>query len=598
MQKSCGCDKTYFRLERDREIPLEKGAGMLTDRTIKVKFWFLLCITLVVGYSHELLGFTGKSYYRLRSQGCDAARDLVGWQPLINKKSEGVYGAFAITPAYLRTFDADYISKQIFGASTLTFSGSRVANRKSTDILADYFGLPTDFQSLVCFDPQIKNMIVDLQGYVGLDNLLHGLYMRLDIPIVHSSWDLGFSEHIIAPGINFDPAGYMSTASIARADLQAGVNLTGDATFGEMVYPLQYGKSFGRELTNAIAELRFVLGWNATGNDYHAGANLRVNAPTGNRPKGEFLFESIVGNGKHWELGAGLTTHYSFWHDADNRNVLGIYFDANFTHLFATSQVRSFDLRNNGAGSRYMLIEDMGDKSTNLFLGAGGPAAPYQYTSALFILINKTSLPVKVSVAMQADMALKLSYNRCGMEVDLGYGFYGRSKETFHHRAKFLSNRFALKGDAQIYGFQSSDDAPIALDASQSQATIHAGQKPSNADYSNANVDSPTPAASGAGLLNQLTSSDATSLGVTLATANTSNPPILLTDADLSCCSAALPRAITNKLFFNVGNIWDCDTCMKPFFGIGGEVEWAAGSACSNSACSQWSLWAKGGIGF
>jgi hypothetical protein len=571
---------------------------MFSNRSIKIKVFCL--ISLMLGCSFGLVGFTGKSYYRLRSQGCDAARDLVGWQPLINKKSETWYGAVAITPAYQRTFDAEFIAKQIFGASTLTFSGSRVANRGADDILADYFGLPTDYQSLVCFNPQIKNMIVDLQMYWGLDSVVPGLYTRLDIPIVHSSWDLNMSEFIQNPGINSDPAGYMSDATITRTLLQEEVNLSGDATWGDMIYPLQYGKDFGREVTNAIAELRFVLGWNATGDDYHAGANLRVNAPTGNRPNGEFIFQSIVGNGKHWELGAGLTTHYTFWASEDELHKLGVYCDANFTHLFATQQTRSFDLTANGAGSRYMLIEDMNSSSNNLFLGAGGAAAPYQYSSDLFILINKTSLPVKVSVALQADMALKLSYNRCGMGIDLGYGFYGRSKETFHHRGKFLSNRFALKGDAQIYGFQRTDNAPIALDASQSKATIHVGQAPSNANYSNINIDFPTPAASAAGLLNPLTTADAVTLDITLpATANTSNPPILLTDADLSCCSAELPKGITNKLFFNIGNIWNEQSeCMKPFFGIGGEIEWAEGRACTNSACSQWSVWAKGGIGF
>jgi len=572
---------------------------MFISRIAKIKVYKAVCVLSVLSSAISLsVGFTGKSYFRLRSQGCDAARDLVGWQPLINKQSESVYGALSILPAYQHTFDPDYIAKQLFGASTIQFSGSRVAKRGAQDVLADYFGLPSDFQSLVCFDPQIKNMIVDLQGYVGLDSVLHGLYLRLDIPIVHSTWDLGFKEFVQAPGINYDPAGYMSSYSIARADLPEGVNLTGNATLGDMLYPLQYGKIFGRELTNAIAELRFVVGWNATGDDYHAGANLRLNAPTGNRPGGEFLFESIVGNGKHWELGAGITTHYDMWQSEDLVNKLAVYFDANFTHLFATTQMRSFDLRNNGNGSRYMLIEDMNNTSTNLYYGVGGAPATNQYSGDLFILINKTTLPTKVSVALQADMAIKVSYFRRGMGVDVGYGFYGRTKETFHHRNKFQSNRFALKGDAQIYGFQ-NDNTPIALSASQSHATLHAGQGAGNGNYANANADSPSLAASGAGLLNQLTASDSTALGIAQATVSSSNPTVLLTDSDLSCCSPELARAITNKLFFHIGNIWqEAECCAKPFFGIGGEVEWAAGGACDSSACSQWSVWAKGGIGF
>jgi len=51
--------------------------------------------------------------------------------------------------------------------------------------------------------------------------------------------------------------------------------------------------------------------------DAHIGVSFYAAAPTGNRPLGAFLFEPIIGNGKHWEVGAGLTSHTNIWKSED-----------------------------------------------------------------------------------------------------------------------------------------------------------------------------------------------------------------------------------------------------------------------------------------
>src|SRR3990172_13239088 len=46
-----------------------------------------------------------------------------------------------------------------------------------------------------------------------------------------------------------------------------------------------------------LADIRCALGWNfLLKDDYHLGVDLQCAFPTGNRPKGEFLFEPIDGN--------------------------------------------------------------------------------------------------------------------------------------------------------------------------------------------------------------------------------------------------------------------------------------------------------------
>ncbi|MCX5922115.1 MAG: hypothetical protein NTX86_02200 [Candidatus Dependentiae bacterium] len=543
--------------------------------------------------------FTGQSSYNPRSQGAQVARDLVGWQTLINQPSEGCfYGAFAITPAYARSFEPKEMAELLLGSCSLPVSGSRVTDRGPRDILADYFGLPSDYKSTLCFKPQIKNFILDLQCYLGLDHICDGLYLRFDLPIVNTTWDLALRECITVKGVASYPAGYLFTDTLTRKNLTEDADdffIGKEPLPGDIRESLENGRIWGRAVSNGIAELRAVVGWNYAGDHHHAGVNFRVAAPTGTRPSSEFLFEPIIGNGKHWEVGGGVTAHGYLWCNEDAGSSLAVYLDANVVHLARASQKRSFDLVNNGPGSRYMLLEAFADPSHDLFFGPMGPAAPNQYKRCLFPAINKTTLDVKVSFAVQADLALKLSYHYRGLELDCGYNFFGRTAEKLHCRERFPAGLYAVKGDAQVYGFDAITNNPIPLSATQSKATLHGGQGLGNSNYRNLNADSSVVAYDSNGTLNQLQGEFGM---IPVTTVQTSNPAVLLSDADIDTRAALVPHAMSHGVFFHAGNVWCVIDNWQPFFGFGGSVEWASGCARKNSTYSQWSLWLKGGVGF
>src|SRR5690606_11408191 len=97
---------------------------------------------------------------------------------------------------------------------------------------------------------------------------------------------------------------------------------------------------------NGFGELRFMLGKNLVSDpegDSHLGVALYVAAPTGTSiggdcEQGRLLFEPIVGNGKHWELGAHLTTHRIWWRNEEEDKSFGVYIEAMASHLFKTNQ--------------------------------------------------------------------------------------------------------------------------------------------------------------------------------------------------------------------------------------------------------------------
>lgn len=137
-------------------------------------------------------------YLSYRSQGFNAARELVGWQHQINLGCQNdIYGSFSVTPEYTQSFWDNGITESLFcdgltdacfkttsGKScccpcpTIRIQGTKVANRDPKAWLAEYFYLPTDYSSEVTFKPEIRNVIFDVNLYVGLDRWLQGLFLE------------------------------------------------------------------------------------------------------------------------------------------------------------------------------------------------------------------------------------------------------------------------------------------------------------------------------------------------------------------------------------------------------------------------------------
>ena len=559
-------------------------------------------LRIVVGIAFftitDLYCFGDKTIFGIRSQGLDGVRELTGWQQIMYKYDQGSnYGTIAMVAEYTRTFRPQEIAQFLFGGSCLNFSGSR-AERKPGDVLADYFGLPASFSSTVTFSPHVSNVIIDFNWFQAFDAYVPGLFIMVHLPVVHTKWNLYAQEGNINPGNAFYPAGYMSNARIPAASLPQSVTqaLRGNTIFGDMDQPLQFGKVFGRQTRSRIAELTATLGWNYNQPGYHVGVNFRVGAPTGNATTAEFIFESIVGNRHHWDVGGGLSAHAIMWQDKDQGRRIGLYFDAHVSHLFTSQQKRSFDFTKNGNGSRYILLEQIESPAQNLLIN--GIAPLNQYIGNLVPAINHTTFDTKISIGVQADIVLKLAYQRDWFEIDLGYNFWANSKEKLHCRDAFIEDRFALKGDAQIYGF-AADNTAVELNATQSMATILGGQGNGNANFANLNADNqPALASTAAGVLNQLNSADSTALNIPQVQVRGSNPAILLKDSDINNESGILPRALSHRVFAYMGHMWDNRDDIDPYFGIGLSGEFANTNSCNNVACSQWAIWFKGGLSY
>lgn len=573
-------------------------------------------------------------YYSIRSQGRNAARNAVGWTNHIYQYDmDSVYSSIAITPEYTRSFRHKRINNCLFGdnlidnESTLKISGTQTTNRGSKDLLADYFYLPTDFESTVQFKPLIDNFLVDFSFYLDLDEWHNGLYFFLHAPLTHTRWDTNISEEVTKPGINRHDAGYFTPDNnLLRNQLlkkfQDFVGGTSVTNVNFVTFQgLRFAKISSKRLNRTkLAEIRAGLGWNFwLEHNYHVGLNVQFAAPTGTRPAARFLFEPIVGNGHHWEAGLGLNGHYTFWRNDDETKHASFYVDAHITHLFKTRQRRTFDLKNNGSLSRYMTAMKMDIPAKDLQSGGRTPSA--QFKNEFLPVANITSLNVDVRIGIQADIVTIFnltinpstgSWQTGTFSWDIGYNYWGRSCERITLRKKdaFLEKTFSLKGDAHVFGFKQNTADVVALSATQNRATIHTGRNfPSGgttteAEITNAkrnpNIDNPQPATDSTedNVINLQFEPNNNNAGDQI---NTSVNPIFITENGVDL-DGARTKGSSCKVFTHFGYTWLDNDEYKPYLGIGGEIEFdhrdTNSDDCVKCATSQWGIWVKGGVTF
>lgn len=559
---------------------------------------------------------SGRTFFSPRSQSVNAARELVGWYWSINRYAvDDFYGSLSGTFEYTQTFQARHIARYFFGTDMLNFAGSRVPNRGPNDILADYFGLPTDYSSVVLFSPCAQDALLDLDWYCGLDAWYDGLYIRAHAPIVYTKWDMNLEECSEYRGILNSPAGYMANTLISRDQMSKSVtqSMAGAVKFGDL-RSLHYGKIDGSQQRVGLSEIQVAFGWNMVNAErYHFGINARTSIPTGNRPKGVYMFEPIIGNGHHWELGIGFTGHALTWY-CDDEWMVGIYGDANFTHLFNTAQRRSFDFLKHGSGSRYILLQEMGAPAQPGF-EVDALQAQYQYQGSLSPAINYTTLDCVINAAIQMDLAVMLTWQHANMNIDIGYNLWARTSENVADRACFPDNRFAFKGDAQVYGFVDNTNQSIALNATQStyaqggvlgRVSVESGQENNGSaskTFNNDNADNKGIAMFEGSMLNQSYAPDGIiDTGLTVAdigSVSASNTPILLGNDDIDDYSAVCGSAVTNKFFFNAQYTFRDRLHVTPYVGLGCEIELdGASTRLAKNSFSQWGIWMKTGFAY
>ena len=596
-------------------------------------------------------------------------------------ETESIYGALTVTPGYRATFRPQKIAERLFGDHiahdsaccgdhAIRVQGSALTNRNPKAWLADYFYLPRNYNGFFTITPRIKTFFINMDLYIGLDNCLNGLYGRIYGDLVHTRWNLNFCDNPTTSGTPLDhPHGYFSPANYEGGNLlqtftdyakgdtpQSSQNVSGLSAntpgngMGIQNSTLKFnGLKYAKILTcsqrqTGFADLRLEFGWNCHSECSHLGINIQAAAPTGAKACPEVLFDAMVGNGNHWEVGGGITGHYTFWSNKEENSHFGIHLDVNLTHLFNARTVRTFDLRGK-PNSAYMLAAQFGSNSStpapnNQVLYAPSNSAPnYQFAGVYTPVANLSTIPVDISIGLQSDIVIMLDYTEDCFSWNIGYNFWGTTCEkikcpenctdksnTSNLCDPSQQNTWALKGDARLFGYEAANPSTIGaipLSATQNKATILSGTNmvaPANVAVINAatiqdinsNIDSPALGVATNGLTPLV--NVPTTVPVPGSEINTSTEPLFL-----SCNSIDLTRirGLSHTLFTHISYIWEKE-CLSPYLGVGASAEFShMGNSCcttpndttQNNSCepcgscldcavSEWGIWISGGILF
>ncbi len=580
-----------------------------------------------------------------RSQGFNTARVVAGWDTVIHcPTKKKLYSTYALSVETTSSFRPERINQCLFGQDIirrdkndtewkdfLIISGSQTENRNpKKDWLADYFGLPTDFKSTVRFRPRVNNVIAEAQSFFGFNNIKKGLYAEIFLPIVYTNWDLNIKESIQNKGENGYAPGYFNPQGVERNNLLPAFTcyISGNEipTISDIIFhPLQAGKMKEKSLrTVHCAELRMNIGYDHFIHSmHHVGIKMQLAVPLGNRPHAEYLFEPIVGNQHHWELGLGITAHAVVWEDETTNEKIDFFIDATANHLFKSHQRRSFDLQQK-PNSRYMLAQKMSSSITHNLTGNGvSPIA--QFANEVSAIINLTTYDVNVSVNCQADVTLYCSYTKKRNYWTFGYSAWKRGCEniSIKNSNNFTEKTWSIKGDAQLFGFIGQQtnpgdlplNTPVALSATESTATINYGTNLPKIGVSadeaqreaqitiarrNPNIDFPQPAFAGNNQRLVASTNDTTAINQI----NTSIQPRFISCTDIDINSAA-SSGFSHKIFTHFNHAIQTYGRTDAYIGLGSEIEFGRQAGpppaigddkCINCALSCWGIWLKGGV--
>ena len=472
-------------------------------------------------------------------------------------KEDGKHGSLEALGIYSRTTGhgiRDYFLP-VSGKSTLVAGeiNSAAANTvpSTVDIQANYFNVQTHgvsttgdlanltFQSNLTFDPRQTMAGVAFKWQQGFTVRNRDLYFKVSVPVIQVTNDLRFSEEVIHTGGIGGSTPVVPTGAVA--------NMT--EAFKQPL--LQYGRIDGKQSKWGVADIEVILGVDWTKQDHcQLSTFIGLVAPTGNRPKAEYLYEAIVGNNHHWGVLLGGSSRH-LWKEGDNYT-LTFLCDGDWRYLFENTQTRMFDLVDKPWG-RYIYLADT--TVTAALTGTDSLFAQPTANDSLVLGANFLTQEVQVKPygAFMINTALNYRHDN-GCELEGGFNFYTRQAEKVR-----LKNDFA---NPNSYGI------PLL------SSDVGAGNWAQTASF--ATIDNTQ--AGGDGDINQISGA---------------NIAVLITEADLDFNSASHPAVLESSFYGIAGKNWD-SWRFPCYAGVGGSYTYSV----DNSGTDRWAVFGKLGVSF
>ncbi len=311
----------------------------------------------------------------------------------------------------------------------------------------------------ITLNPRVQHVGTDMSIYWVENAQADGFYFRVHAPLVamsinpqltmkpsiDRSTDLGFRQ-TSSGGTSFDYQFLAYPTPERRPYNVLNAFHGGEATKNILAGALSKTVRLdsGRIAAGKITAIRLgditgSFGYNFFANEKgFFGVGFKFSCPTGNVPTATYMLEPIVGRAGLWGVGGEVCALYPIWENKEQTRRLTFSLEGELLHLFSgrTPNMRSFDLRRNGPGSKYLLVQHYVDiyasVSPDLDVSKNGTVNPnYQVFNAnnLHTAINLTTLPVQAKFDVEGSVAMMLDFTCHNWNASLGAEVWGRSDE-------------------------------------------------------------------------------------------------------------------------------------------------------------------------
>ncbi len=414
------------------------------------------------------------------------------------------------------------------------------------DLLASHFNIFSNngkFRSKISFEP--KQTVIGLglhlrKSFWRNEEKGRGAFFSVSSPITRVKNEFKLNEKIINDGGGVDE----------NADVNVVANMTEAFRQKEWKFGKIDSKGCGKrcrftdQTETKLGDIEVKLGieWLGDRIPCHLETYAGVLIPTGNVPKGEFIFEPVVGHGKHPGVMLGSAGGIEIWRDDERDWDVRVEYATHSMYLFTKQQVRSVDLKDKPF-SRYMEVyankvqaqEALDMEDTNL-------ATPG---------INVFTLPVNVrpGFSYNVNTAFVLTTGN-GFQGEAGYNFYCRRADCVE-----LAKRWKV-GPALKHFDGVGLTNPVRDITGNFRLEDIGGNLPNISidDYDDNRIQ----------------------------------------EDDLDLTTAAHPCALSHTFFAALGYRWD-EREYPIFINFGGSYSF---SKASDASIDRWTVWAKGGFSF
>lgn len=510
----------------------------------------------------------GQNLAQVHSFGASASRGMIlkeaAFRPMPDE--EGWHGTFGVGFEYQRSFKkcdttgccTNWGSLPFWaqdGTNMMTVGG----NTGGYDLDAYQLGMgAVTTNGSVALNPSMFQTGGDFLLYVGSHKTERGFFFSVHAPVgvISINPNLRFADSVEA--VNY-PAGALN--NVAATTVAAPYENIQQAFAGGKgagyLKPMVTGLIDCKRTSSArFGDIEFAVGYNVYADENkHLGIAAYFSAPTGNKAEGVYVLEPIFGRNGHAGAGGEIIGHWKFYESDDSDKWAQVFMDGWAMHLFNSKHIRSFDLKNNGAGSKYMLLAKYADLAT---------LAPFQ--NEIINAVNITTVGVKSTFAVEGNFAVGFDFHWKNWSLQVGYEGWGRSCEKLCLDCACPGstnfNQYAVLGRQTPF-----TAAGAVLDLCEPAATVGTSQARA--------------AVATATILN--------------ATTGANRLPADATEA-LDVEGQRARSTYTNKPFVQAQYTWT-DSDYAPYLGFAGGAEIPSGKF-KNQSPKLWNVGIQGGIAF